>query len=210
MVDQEMSINDIERDFTQSIMLYKGRPVKFIGIDYDYTANILYLATKRKSSVVFSLKDFKPLQGRVGMVNLHGTVVYWSRTPKRMMTFGLRFNNSIEKYVFRSGTNEAYVAYDEFKRLVSQRIAHAIMGKYPPLSKAYSLAKEYKGACAFDKQFSVVYNGEIRFKNGEVVGRLDDPGVSEFDASAIRFTDSTMCYPYLLGVMSENDIKPLK
>lgn len=170
-----ISTEDIRQLFQGCACLYKGRPVYVFNVGGERTVHFYDMVTQKRESVKFSLKDFMSPLGRLGMVNVLGSVVWTFRIPIRRYSVGLSNENfkiqQLDMPYYPAGSKETVAR-------ISQRncpeLAECLRGEYYDILDAYAIAKDYEGAAAFDKQFAVDCDSNIYFKT-EKVGYLDNP-----------------------------------
>ncbi len=160
----ELSIADIDQLYNKSIILYKGRPSKVIGVSRDGNLNVLTLANGRKNVVKFVKADFKPITGRIGFINHNGHAFYAYRTPMRRYSIGLTNQNTSIRYLV-GHQNLAYKAMDKVVMMDSVAWDSALTNDYPSFKDAIRIAKDLNGSCAFDKQFAIDFQRNIFYKH---------------------------------------------
>ncbi len=167
----EIANADIDRDIVNTYMMWQGQLVFVLSRHNGNELSLRFMEagdTKRKR---FIFKDFQPIHGRIGMVNINGTVLYLTRTPHRKMAIGMAWNNTKKHTVGQRGDGnlEDYYGFIDHEG----RFLHdAVNNIYPSFYKAHSEAKFKKGFVAFDKQFAVDFLGRVHYKAVGVVGQL--------------------------------------
>jgi hypothetical protein len=167
---------DIETLYSRCLFIHNGVLVKVLSIEFGPTVfTLLNLSTGKKFTAPFKQEDFKVPEKRIGFVNVMRGVLYVVRQPQRKFHLGININNiEIQKInalrVFPDGASDAM---EKVKRLECVEIYNAYAGKYPSLKEAVDNAVEWKGACAFDKQFAVTKDRDLFYKTKKV-GVVDD------------------------------------
>lgn len=169
----EMSIEDINSRFHNSLIMYKNKPsyVKRVGNNGDCI--LLDLLTQKQETVPFKLDAFANPVRRVGMVNIEGSVVYAERIPARKYKVGLTGENvKVHTFPDIEYPSRKDVTRDKVRTLQCVELAEALMDKYPAFSTSVRHLRQFPGAMAFDKQFAVTSEGLILYKK-QAVGRVD-------------------------------------
>lgn len=191
----EIANADIETLYSNCLVIYKGALVRVMSIDYGddpVKFTILNLSTQKRQVVPFKLEDFKSPEKRIGFVNIMQSCVYVARLPVRKYHFGINYANIEIRCPAVRYPHDRVSTKDMIRKLNSVEIYNAYAGKYPSLQEATENARKWNGACAFDKQFCVNYNGDVFYKEIKV-------GV--VDNNAIKFEDK---YSYLEIVLEDN------
>lgn len=162
----ELSLADQQQQYGNSLILYKGKPHKVKQI--ADTVRLLDLATQRIKYADFSLKDFAPPFFRFGYVNVEETVIYVQRLPLRIMQVGVNDNNCKFAWNYGDRNRNREEAFRKVAAFECPEVLDMLVGNYPNLKTAYKKAMEHAGSYAFDKQFSVNFNGEIFYKTKSV------------------------------------------
>lgn len=172
----EMSARDIERDIVNTVIMCNGVPSLAKNITADArTITVRPVRSTEEIDVPFSLKAITPINGRVGMVNgATGGVYYIARVPFRRMQIGMSWNNSSLTCIFDKDRAD----YFQVKEFQHHGLEDAINNRYPSFRQAFKFAKTVEGACAFDKQFAVDYQGTIYYKDQGKVGKVRDTAKS--------------------------------
>lgn len=166
-----ITLEDLRQKIQSTVVLHKGIPV-YVQDVYGAAKKVLYIPLNKKNADVkeeiFS-DDFSPPTERIGMVNVHGTVVYVTRMPHRRYSLGLTQNNLV---IERLKVKYNFAGYDgasgHIKSLHSVELGRAILGKYPSFQKACKMVRQEEGAVAFDRQFCVDSEGYIHYKTAKV------------------------------------------
>lgn len=171
----EMNIRDVKRDIVGTLVIFKGRPVFVRSAHEEANGDILLrymdVNTSKLETEVFNFKELSPIRGRVGMINdTSGGVYYITRKPVRKFYFGLNWENS---RIGKVCDGQSAYDYDDIKAFRSKGWMEALNNDYPSLSKALSIAKQFRLGCAFDKQFAVLWDGSIVYKLKGMVGVIN-------------------------------------
>lgn len=170
----ELSFDDIVQQYSDCVILYKGKPHKVKEIDHPNKVKIFDLITQRSKWVDFSFKTFAPPVLRLGYVNLDEVAVFVYRIPVRNFYTGI--NNINCKVIANKGSftkNNVNTVVEKVSRMDSPEFADMLLGHYPPLKEAIKRAQEFIGSVAFDKQFAVDHEGSVFYKGvrvGDVKG----------------------------------------
>jgi hypothetical protein len=167
----EIEVGDIVQMYKHSIITYKNKPVYVVDVARDGEVEIFDISTQRGSFVPFSLKEFKPLNRRLGFVNSRGSAVYVARLPVRKYKVGISQENvkvSTLNAYYPQGKPETR---DHVKQLRSPEVYDALMDKYPSFKEALAYVRKREGAMAFDKQFAVDTEGSVFYKTS-IVGTI--------------------------------------
>lgn len=159
----DISYQDIRQQYLNSVVLFKGKPVKVKKVYEDRTVRILDLRSQRSRDVVFDMKHFSPPVTRLGYVNRDGAAVYVSRKPQRQYQTGVSASNCSVAGFIR--TDELLNIEEVVKAMECPEFADMMLGNYPSLPEAYKEATKNFGSVAFDKMFAVTYDGKIFYKN---------------------------------------------
>lgn len=171
----EMNIRDVKRDVVGTLVLFKKKPVFIRSATEEANGDILIrymdVETSKLETQVLNFKELSPIRGRVGMINdASGGVYYITRRPVRKFYFGLNWENS---KIGRVCEGQSEYDYGDIKDFRSKGWMEALNNDYPSLSKALSIAKQFKRGCAFDKQFAVLWDGSIVYKLKGIVGVIN-------------------------------------
>lgn len=168
----DLNHDDIVQQYHNTTIFYKGKPhkVKRIGMD-DVT--IMDLRTQRRKDVEFKLKDFLPVQTRLGMVNMDGVSVYVRRTIRKQYLTGL--NNTNTECVAIAGLTpiDRRVIVEKVKEMECPEFADMLLGHYPTVQSAYNQAVKIGGTVAFDKQWALDAIGNV-FLRTELIGQYEN------------------------------------
>lgn len=196
MVDDLMSEADIETLYHNCLFIHEGALVKVHSISFGTnpaTFTLINLSTGKSTKVVFDQDAFKVPEKRIGFVNIMKSVVYVVRLPLRRYHLGINANNievrTPDGIPYPMGRIETL---SQLSNLNKVEVYNAYAGKYPSLAESVKNAKEWKGACAFDKQFAVDFQGKIYYKEN-CVGKMD--------GEVIKFDDE---WKYLDVVLEKN------
>lgn len=118
--------------------------------------------------------EFTPVNERIGMVNFMKSVVFITRRTIRQFLISTAKSNVEISCIGRSYYPLGMeVTHSKACYLSNVELIAALKNDYPPLPEAYIKASEWKGACAFDKQFAITYDKKIFYKE-KLVGTYDD------------------------------------
>lgn len=194
----EMSIEDINSRFKDSLIMYNNKPsyVKRVGNNGDCI--LLDLITQKQETVPFKLDKFNSPVRRVGMVNIEGSVVYAERIPIRRFKVGLSYEN-FHVSTLDGVTYPARAAQtrDKVRTLQCVELGEALMDKYPSLSACLKHLKQFPGAMAFDKQFAVSDAGLVFYKKAHV-------GSIGFKAKSVNDIEWRKGYEHLILLLENN------
>lgn len=173
MAEEVLRYDDIVQQYSQNVVLFKGRPVfvHSVSMEKPHSLSCTDLITQKRVSGKFNMHDFTPPNMRIGMVNINGAALYVTRKPVRRMNVGISSQNLIIKYLDVAYTYGAQPAIAEIQRLKSADLGSAMLGIYPTFEKSLEFVSEFKGAMAFDRQFAVCAKRKIHYKT-DVVGAL--------------------------------------
>lgn len=174
----DLSIADIHQLYEGALFIRKGHLIKVAHVD-GRVLSIYNLKTKKTEEVVFMADEYKPLANRIGMVNIGKSVLFLTRTTMRQYSLGITPHNSDIQSLpvdYPLGKAKTLALLKNFKAI---EILYAYENQYPTLIQAYEKAQEYMGACAFDKQFAVDWNGGVFYKTNRV-GKVGS-GIILFD-----------------------------
>lgn len=166
----EMNVHDVISRFHNSIIMYGNRPCFVKRVKNDYVCELFDLLGQELIKVEFDMGKFKPV-GRIGMVNINGSVLYCYRAPKRMYKVGISLENLSVNQI--DGADRDGRDREKIKRLDSVELGRAIMGKYPTFLQALRNAKQFEGTFAFDRQFAVNHANQLIYKTN-VVGIVEN------------------------------------
>jgi len=178
----ELSYEDIIQQYSDCVILYKGKPHKVKEIDHPNKVKILDLNTQRSKWVDFSFKTFAPPLLRLGYVNQDEVAVFVYRTPVRNYFTGI---NSLNCKIV--GNKESYTrnnvgsVVSKVSQMDSPEFADMLLGHYPSLKEAVTRAEEFAGSVAFDKQFAVDLERKVFYKGYQVGNVYGDTVVFSSD-----------------------------
>lgn len=165
----EMSRQDIEQKFYDSVLMYEKRPVLFRRMAADKSCRIFDLLEQKEEQVEFDFKKFLPPAPRIGFINIGGSVLYAARLAIRRYKVGLSTENlSIHTLKVRYPDGDAAHYVKKIKSLERKELGEALLRKYPTLSQAVRKVSQFEGACAFDKQFCIDQSHNIFYKTDKV------------------------------------------
>ena len=170
----DMSVQDIRRDYLGCLVMYKGKPYLFNDINENREAVLVDIEFDKFVIASFSVSAITSNIGRIGLVNTYGLATCISRIPKRLYAIGLRYDNTKFTCLNQLSTDRSAIEYDSLKAFRHPGIAKALRNEYPSLEEACERARIERGCCAFDKQFAVSRGKEILFYTKEVVGYIED------------------------------------
>lgn len=159
---------DLSQKIKSSIILYQGKPIFVTDVSPEMYVHFYDLATLEPNGVKWS-QAFSAPTSRLGMVNVHGSVIYASRMPERRMKLGIgkeniKFERLKVHYPDRSFDHTLY----HLTKLIRQELADTLIGNYPSFKQACTYARQERGAYAFDRQFAVDSDGFIHYKTDKV------------------------------------------
>lgn len=158
-------LEDLHMMYSDSVVLYKDRPVYVLGIGEGKVFSILDIATQERDDVAFKEKDFSAPTRRIGMVNIDGNCVYVSRNPVRKYSVGFNHGNITVKQLEGASLTMPFKAvYSLAVGLRHVGIGKAIDNLYPSLPEALKTVKANGGCQAFDKQFAVDKKNNVFYK----------------------------------------------
>lgn len=163
----DITTEDITQLFSGCTVMYKGIPVYVKEVESKNKIHIVYLQDNKKDCVPFSLADFKPVNARLGFVNVGKCVAYMSRRPIRRFHVGLHGNNVMFHQV-PSVYGGFGVLLDKVHRLNVVEIYNCIVGKYPTFKQCCARVKKEPAIMAFDKQFAIDTDGVVFYRNKAV------------------------------------------
>lgn len=200
MVKRVVTPADLNQMLSSSVCMYKNKPYFVINVNVTYTARCFNLLTQREEHIKDCTEEtFSAPTTRVGFINVKGGVVYCTRSPIRRYKVGLsaeniKFRALDDLVAYPSGLRETLSFLSDLQRT---EMADAIMNKYPTIEDAFVRCQEGASAVAFDKQFAILGNGRIVYKD-TIVGRVrrapKDINAIEFDAN----------YAYLTTLLEKN------
>lgn len=193
----DMSVDDLCVLYRNSIVLVNNKPVYVELVNNQYQCLVLDLLSQRHMTVSYTRGLFKAPTRRIGFVNVNGSVVYVYRNPVRKYKVGYSEENVKVCTLDVNYPLNRSLTRDKVERLKCIEIADAMANRYPCLSIAFENAREFNGACAFDKQFAVTYDGIIFYKTA-FVGNLRKVD----DAFTIVFDKDQEHLKHLLGELS--------
>lgn len=165
MFDERVSVEDLRTFWKGCIAVYQGEPVFVIGIG-DGRRGIEAKVKRLKDGEIIALNleeaELHPPDGRLGFVNLNGSVIYTQRRPVRKFMMGINDQNLQVQML------KGYLRYEagEIHRLstTSMEFYRTLKGVYPSLEEALDQVKTFGGAVAFDRQFAVDEDRNIYYK----------------------------------------------
>src|SRR6476660_5481498 len=163
----DLNHDDIVQQFGNTTFFYKGKPhkVKRVGMD---DVRILDLRTQRTKEVEFKLKDFLPVQTRLGMVNIDGVAVYVRRLIRKQYLTGINSTNTECIPLNSIAAGDRLAAQLKVREMECPEFADMLLGHYPTLESAWAQAKKIDGAVAFDKQWALDASGAVYFRTDKV------------------------------------------
>lgn len=167
----ELPVEDIAQLFRHSVVLHKNKPVYVDNVQDDGKLAMTDIMTHRTRIVPFKLNDFAAPALRLGFINYGQAVVYAVRNPVRRYKMGYSQENTkiltIDCYypIGKAGTRERVGG------MRCPEFGDALFNKYPSFAEALKQVTEFKGACAFDKQFCITSERKIFYKTS-CVGNL--------------------------------------
>lgn len=171
MFDERVSIEDLRTFWKGCVAVFQGEPVFVIGVGDRREAKVKRLRDGSISTIDLTKEDLIPPDGRLGFVNLNGTVIYTQRRPVRKFMMGINDQNLHVRML------KEYLRYEqgEIHRLstTSMEFYRTLKGEYPSLEEAIDQVKTFGGAVAFDRQFAVDEDRNLYYKMYRVgkVGR---------------------------------------
>ena len=154
----ELANADIETLYQNCLIIHNGVLARVMSIEYGHDLvqfTLLNLSTQKRFNVPFKQEEFKSPEKRIGFVNIMQSCVYVVRLPVRKYHFGIHASNIELRCPLIQYPNDRSRTKEAIKKLNSVEIYSAYAGKYPSIKEATENAKNWKGACAFDKQFCV-------------------------------------------------------
>lgn len=154
----------------ETIILYKGRPVKVTNCLQQAAKKIWIVATDIENGAIVQdyLDNFDMNPPLLGYVNTEKQCTYMTRMPMRKdWKQGLRKNN--------------LVSYSGYAPDIAMKfIAKTIMGVFPSVGEACARINKfnaagngYKGGQAFDRNFAIDQFGRVWYKNIFQIGVVD-------------------------------------
>lgn len=171
MFDERVSIEDLRTFWKGCVAVFQGEPVFVIGVGDRREAKVKRLRDGSITTIDLTKEDLIPPDGRLGFVNLNGTVIYTQRRPVRKFMMGINDQNLHVRML------KEYLRYEagEIHRLstTSMEFYRTLKGEYPSLPEAIDQVKTFGGAVAFDRQFAVDEDRNLYYKMYRVgkVGR---------------------------------------
>lgn len=171
MFDERVSIEDLRTFWKGCVAVFQGEPVFVIGVGDRREAKVKRLRDGSITTIDLTKEDLIPPDGRLGFVNLNGTVIYTQRRPVRKFMMGINDQNLHVRML------KEYLRYEqgEIHRLstTSMEFYRTLKGEYPSLEEAIDQVKTFGGAVAFDRQFAVDEDRYLYYKMYRVgkVGR---------------------------------------
>lgn len=171
----KLSLADARQLFLGCLLLYKGELVYVASISVEFNARVVFLETQKAKTVPFNTLDFKAIGNRLGFVNTNCAALFVFRKPVRLFSVGLNTNNLGIEYSRECNLGpDPQGAINKIKSLQCPDLVNTINGEYPGFNEAQTLAKEFEGSYAFDRQFAVDATGFIFYRNkcvGESTGK---------------------------------------
>ncbi len=168
---KKASVDDLRQMFDNSTIIYKNKPYYVHGVKGDYTARCTNLLTQRDELLEVNEEVFTAPSQRLGYVNVHGGVVYCTRTAIRRYKTGLSTENLSVK-VFDGYDDGAAHAKAHIQSLRSVELGDCILGKYPTIPECWERIKKLgHNTVAFDRQFAISAAGYVYYK-GTCVGHF--------------------------------------
>lgn len=171
MFDERVSIEDLRTFWKGCVAVFQGEPVFVIGVGDRREAKVKRLRDGSITTIDLTKEGLIPPDGRLGFVNLNGTVIYTQRRPVRKFMMGINDQNLHVRML------KEYLRYEagEIHRLstTSMEFYRTLKGEYPSLEEAIDQVKTFGGAVAFDRQFAVDEDRNLYYKMYRVgkVGR---------------------------------------
>lgn len=161
----EISMQDLERMYFRTTVLYKGVPIYVEEIPSRHDMVGVNLSSGKRLNFKFKHGDLLPPDGHVGFVNYRGYAVYVKRCPRRIYHVGLASGN-ITSVVVPAAIG---VRVSESTILRTKNIADSMIGIYPTLEEALEqLERGDVNAVAFNKQFAITKGKSIYYKTSRV------------------------------------------
>lgn len=163
-MDNALSERDIGQLYLHSILLYKDELV-YVSSQNGQLLTLYVYRTRKKITIPFVKEHFNSPKNRIGMINIGKSVFFIERSTHRQYSIGFTEENLHVKTLpvpYPAGLSRTKECLNE---LTAAAYYQSYSNDYPPLAPAYEKAKEYNGACAFDKQFAVDKDGIIFYKN---------------------------------------------
>ena len=160
------SVEDLCTMYVDTVSIYKNKPYYVKSISPTRKARCLNLLSQREEILPICEETFSAPSQRLGYVNVHGSVVYCTRTPVRKYKVGLSKENVKILHTTYDYDDGANAAVNRIASLKSVELGDCILGKYPTLQEAVAKIKE--GVCnivAFDRQFAISHRYNIYYKN---------------------------------------------
>lgn len=173
----ELSQGDQEQIFLRNVLMWEGKIVHVEQIVAGVYSLFDLREQKSLPPQAKAYQKFTPIYKRVGLITIGNEVVLAARTPQRLMSFGFTTENMSFKPV-DSGARHLMVGArnNDLLRpgviLRSKAFAKSLLGEYPSLKEAVSVAETLGQPVAFDRQFGINPDRSVFFKGHRVVGHL--------------------------------------
>lgn len=172
-----VSVRDLNMMYSNSLVMWKNTPVYVFDIGEDYRFEVFNLETQKVSRLKWIPDNFTAPTTRIGYVNLGTNCAYLQRSPVRRYKVGLsRENVNSTPSIHPLSAVESIILNDILRSMRHPQLYAALVGNYPTLEEAQTLAKENEGVVAFDRQFAVSHGDNILYK-GELVGMCVDGNI---------------------------------
>lgn len=193
----EMSLDDLSSLYKHSVVLMNNKPVYVEAFNQRCEVLVFDLLSQRHKTVSYTSSLFKAPTRRIGFVNINESVVYVYRNPLRRYKIGYSDENIKVCTIDVPYPLNRSITRDRVEKLKAIEIADAMNNRYPSLTQAWLNSLRFNGACAFDKQFAVSYDGVVFYKTSRVgfADRVDG-------RMYVRFTEEHEHLKLLLGELS--------
>ena len=166
----DISIDDLQTLFANSLVRYNKKPVLIKTITGARCAFCTYLDDKGKSfeiPISDTSFDFEPVP--LGFIN-HKGEVYWSaRLPSRQWSQGLTSKNLVVSPLTGDAKNsDTLLHIKEILTLKTKSLLACIEGSYPSLRNAIRLIDTGANSVAFKRNLAITAEGDVFFKNKQV------------------------------------------
>ncbi len=169
----DLGAADIKQLYDGALFIRKGQLIRVREVD-GRIMTLYNLKSKKTELVPFVMEEYKQLTNRIGMVNIGKSCIFIARNTSRQYLLGPSTSNVTAFTLgvpYPIGKEKTCVM---LKNLEAVEVLRAYENDYPDMLTALKTAKEYQGACAFDKQFAVDLNEQVHYKNDHVGSIIDD------------------------------------
>lgn len=177
MAKVQISLDDIQRMYLNTLCAYKGEMVYFADINPNLKVLIMDVFSQKLRYVDFSLEDFTALStGRLGYLNFGDLCCYVARCPVRKYAVGIDSGNfKIEWGDYRYPDASIQVLERLATSFHNSSFYDTYNGIYPTFQDVFERLKNGGKLIAFDRQFALSDEGKVYYR-GAYVGQLKKGG----------------------------------